>query len=223
VDAPDFIAAMGFSAVAAALALFLALVFSSYVKIVTVLSIVRFGLGVESLPAVVVTGGLALALSFFVMYPTLDAATTAMDRTVSASGRPVNDQVRAAAINAGLLQWKQFLDRHTHETEKMRFLQVAERIDGTAVDHQKPETPSASSWRVLAPAFLVSELKEAFATGLSLLLPFLIVDLVVAHVMLAIGLERLNPTSISFPFKLLLFVMVDGWALITANLAATYA
>ncbi len=226
-DAPSFFAMMGLSSVSLVLLLVLALLFSSYVKIVTVLSVLRLGLGFDGLASVLLGGGLALALTFFVMYPTLEQSSTAASRVLQQQGSTSNPLTQARAIEAGLIHWKGFLQKHTHAEEKKRFLDIASRLDSDmqskATLTQKVSEPSETSWRVLAPAFLVSELKEAFATGLSLFLPFLVVDLVVAHLLLAIGLERSDPAIVSFPFKLLLFVLVDGWGLITSNLVATYA
>lgn len=190
--------------------LFLVFVLSAYVKIVTVLGILRVGLGTDSIPSMLVTSGLAFVLSLFVMYPTLAAW----------GGAAAQQRGGAGYYRTGLDEWRQFLSAHAHSEEKTRFANLAARLDGAA----PPSAASAGeSWRVLAPAFLSSELKEAFATGLSLFMPFLVIDLLIATVLAGVGLERLNPVAVAFPFKLLLFVMVDGWSLITINLASTYA
>jgi flagellar biosynthesis protein FliP len=227
VDAPSFFAAIGLSAFSVGLLLILALTLSCFVKLVTVLGVVRMGLGFGGLPSVFITGGLAAALSFFIMFPVLEKSSRAMDEVFRSSSSGIDDQLRARAFDAGLAEWKTFLIRHAHRDEIDRFAEIAGRIDARA--ERSPAQPGSviegtlqDSWRVLTPAFIVSELKEAFATGLSLFLPFLIVDLVVAQLLLAVGLDRMNPATVSFPFKLLLFVMVDGWGLISANLAATY-
>lgn len=225
-DAPSFFAVLGLSSVSLVLLLILALLFSSYVKIVTVLSVLRLGLGFDGLASVLLGGGLALALTFFVMYPTLELSSEAASKVLRQESGDTS-LTQAKALEAGLVHWKSFLMKHTHAEEKKRFVQVANRLD-TEMNPSSSRTQVVSetletSWRVLAPAFLVSELKEAFATGLSLFLPFLVVDLVVAHLLLAVGLERSDPALVSFPFKLLLFVLVDGWGLITSNLVATYA
>ena len=97
------------------------------------------------------------------------------------------------------------------------------------IEEVKDEADSGSgngvidSWQVLAPAFLISELKRAFKTGLTLFLPFLVIELVVANILVAVGLTRLAPEYVALPFKILLFVVLDGWALITTNLVSTYA
>ncbi|MCB0345642.1 MAG: EscR/YscR/HrcR family type III secretion system export apparatus protein [Bdellovibrionales bacterium] len=188
----------------------LALLFSSYVKIVTVLGILRAGLGAGSVPAIVVTSGLALALSFFVMFPTLKGVTKAMH----AEARQGASQ--AEVLAAGVSRWKVFLEKHADEATTDAFAKLAAKSDGDAPEQH------VGSWRVLAPAFVVSELKRAFATGLSIFLPFLAIDLIVANVLVAIGLVHFSPLIASLPLKLLLFVVVDGWGLITTNLVETY-
>jgi len=213
------IAGLGLSVFAILLLALFALLFSSYVKIVTVLSIVRAGFGVHSLPSAFVTAGLALALSFFVMYPTLQESLRSMDSVIR-SGGASTDVRRARAIEAALPAWKDFLARNTDAEDLARFSEVAVKLD-QANQVEVAET-AVTSWRILAPAFLVSELKEAFITGLNLFLPFLVIDLCIASALVAVGVTRINPVLIALPFKLLLFVMVDGWTVITSNLVATY-
>ena len=227
-------ASLGLSALGLFALLLVCLIFSSYVKIVTVLGILRVGLGVGSLPSALVTAGLALALSFFIMLPTMQESAKVVDSYQRAKGNINSDFARAQALALAFGKWKEFLVRHSHSEQRKRFAGLARQID--SADSSPLGNPSAvgqesnknsaldeQSWRVLAPAFLVSELKEAFATGLSLFLPFLIIDLLVLNVLAAVGLDRMSSASVAFPFKLLLFVMVDGWALITANLVQTYA
>ena len=231
-DAAILFSIFGSSLLAFLVIVFLALLFSSYIKIVTVLSIVRVGLGAGSFPSAFVVGGLSMALAFFVMYPTIVDSTQAMDkvfqsRSAGQSWSGATDQVRAAALGSALDRWKLFLQAHAGKQEVDRFVDAAKRLDqGQTAAGVKTGADAAEvrsdSWRVLAPAFLVSELKAAFSTGLSLFLPFLIVDLLAATALAAIGLERLNPVLVALPIKLLLFVAVDGWSLITTNLVSTY-
>lgn len=222
-DAASIFAELGLSTIGALALLLGALLFSSYVKIVTVLGMVRAGLGIGSLPGAFVTGGLALAMSLLVMYPHLQASSSAIDQALQ--GRPAaNEHDRAAAINVGVERWKKFVQSQAHPAEVERFKGIAVRLNEKArkTDPGAVAAAPEQTWQVLAPAFIVSELKEAFQTGLSIFLPFLVVDLVMAALLAAIGLDRLNPLVVSFPFKVLLFVMVDGWTLITANLLGTY-
>jgi flagellar biosynthesis protein FliP len=214
---------LGFSALALLLLAVFALSLSAYVKIVTVLGIVRAGLGAESLPSALVTGSLAVVLSFFVMYPTLVRSGEAMEQVVRKMPGQSQDVVRGAALDAGLVVWKTFIKKHAGASEIERFSKTAEQLDAGRQGGSVEASKTGDSWRVLAPAFLVSELKEAFSTGLSLLLPFVIIDLLAATILGAVGLDRLSPAVVALPFKLLLFVMVDGWSLITSNLLASYS
>lgn len=211
----------GFSALSFLLILAIVLSLSCYIKIVTVLSILRAGLGMGSLPSVFVTGSLALALSFFVMYPTLSASARAADARLGGRAA-VNDQARTEALTSAFEVWKTFVRKHATPADVDRFAQIALKMDAGSVADVSSGALDRDSWRVLAPAFVISELKSAFATGLSLFLPFFVLDLLAASILAALSLEKLSPALVSFPFKLLLFVVLDGWSLITANLVATY-
>lgn len=210
---------LGLPLVSVLLLCFLALVFSSYVKIATVLGIVRAGFGFYSFPSALATTGLALALSFLVMYPTLDRAARAMDQVAREGYGEVERQARV--VDAGVEEWRRFVSTHAHDEEQERFAAVAAKLaQGSEATEQHN---LAEAWQVLAPAFLVSELKEAFSTGLSIFLPLLVIDLLVANILAALGLVQLSPMLVAFPFKLMLFVLVDGWSLVTTNLVTTYA
>jgi type III secretion protein R len=224
VDVVTFFSSSGFSALSLIILFFFILSLSSYIKIVTVLGIIRVGIGVGSLPSVFVTGVLSIALSFFVMYPTLQGSAKAYNQIIADSANVDSNELRVAALMESLEVWKDFLAKHSHRTEKDRFISIAHELDNN-IDEQIDISTSydENSLRILAPAFVISELKEAFATGLSLFLPFLVIDLVIANLLVAVGLTRLDPTYVAFPFKLLLFVLVDGWVLITSNLVLSYA
>lgn len=178
-----------------------ALCFSSYVKIATVFSIVRAGFGLNGLPSAFVTGSLAMVLSFFVMFPTLSASMQAMESNP------------ATRIDSGLNAWKPFLKLNSDEAVVEKFLEVAKK-DNIDTD--------SSSWRILAPSFLISELRDAFRTGLNLLLPFVLIDLLVAQILAVMGVARLEPLIISLPLKVALFVWLDAWSMISVNLVNTY-
>lgn len=209
---------LGFSAIALGLIVVLAVMLSSYVKLVTVLSIVRAGLGANNLPSAFVTTGLALMLSLLVMYPTIESATIAIDQKRS------TDEGSSASsfviLDPAMQVWKDFLKKHTGKKETEQFAKIAQELNKNS---EVKSSQLENSFRVLAPAFLVSELKAAFATGLNLFLPFLIIELLVANLLTGLGMPQLQPSFVSLPFKILLFVMVDGWTLITTNLVATYA
>jgi len=202
-----------------------ALVFSSFVKISTVLAILRSGLGFHSLPSSFVTGSLAITLSFFVMYPHLRDAASAIDKVVEGSS-VVSTSVKVQAIGAAGKEWKEFLLKHSDPELIKELALIANKIDqdSTAVGNDTAElSRETRDWRVLAPAFYLSELREAFSIGLKLFLPFLVIDLCVAHLLVALGVTRLEPSSVALPAKLLLFVALDGWSMIAGNLLSSYA
>ncbi len=199
-----------------------AITLSSYVKIATVLGVVRVGMGIGSFPGIFITGSLAFFLSLFIMFPTLEASINAAHQVVKRESLPP-EQVRVKAFVAGARVWGKFLHTHAEPEERVRFEQLARKLKFQDAQAENiPGETDSESFQVLAPAFIVSELKEAFATGLHIFLPFLVVELIVANLLVAVGLIQLNPTLVSFPFKLLLFVMADGWTLITGNLVLSY-
>jgi flagellar biosynthesis protein FliP len=183
-----------------------------------------------------VTMGLAICLTFSVMYPTMNEAFRQMDKVVRSAQGTITDKTRAEALNAGVLQWKSFLVHHAEADEVHKFSELADRLnrreslpgaeENSFDDAQPSNIPnqlSDISWQVAAPAYFVSELKRAFRIGLSLLMPFILIELLTATVLVAVGLDQLSPTFVSLPFKLLVFVAVDGWTLITTNLVSSYA
>jgi len=193
------------------------LLLSSFVKIVTVLGLVRVGLGVGSFPSAFVTGGLAIALSIITMMPTLLAVSQEMKSLAGASGKLAPSE-RTEALGRAASKWQDFLAQHAEEKDVARFSALQKEI----LKEEQQVSDESAGFGVYASAFLVTELREAFATGLTLFLPFLVVDLVIAQILLALGLVQLAPVLVALPFKLLLFVMVDGWGLITENLIRSY-
>lgn len=204
---------------------FVVILFCSYVKIATVLSVLRSGFGFFSVPSALVTGGLALVLAFFIVYPTLGGIAVEIDgQTQEQDGRLEAHQVAGIILS----HWKRFLVLHAGEAEKQRLKGVALQIDGKtnaseAVEQTVADDSSKESIRVLLPAFVITELREAFATGITILLPFFVIDLLVASLLAGMGLLQVSPYSAALPLKLLLFVMLDGWNMLTANLLASYA
>lgn len=228
-DVASFFTQLGLSALSVLMLLFLALLFSAYVKIVTALGVLRVGLGHYSLPSAFICSGLALVLTFFVMYPTLRDSSAAVDRVLRSRVGPISDTDRASALNAGIAEWKGFLVRHSAPEERLRFSELARKLDAKATDakgekrEDKAQADAAdSSWRIVAPAFLLTELKRAFSVGITIFLPFLVIDLVIVSAMVALGTDRLSPQLVALPLKLLLFVLVDGWGIITTNLITGY-
>lgn len=193
---------------------------TAFVKISTVLQIVRSAIGAQSVPSNTVVMALATALTLIAMAPVgqkiLDKATP----LVSAGGKGAPDTT--VLVDKGLEAvrepMREFLEKNASDKERGRFLAVA-RNARPEPDRAKV---AASDLSVLVPAFVTTELTEAFAVGFLVYLPFLIIDLVVANVLLALGMQMLNPTQVSLPFKLLLFVAIDGWGLLAQALVAGY-
>ncbi len=212
---------LGLPLVGAFVLCLLALVFSSYVKISTILSIVKLGFGFDSLPSSFVTASLALVLTYFVMYPQIKESNNVIAATIaSAKGAQDLEQKRVVGYSQAAEKWKSFIQKHAQQEEVNRFTNLALKLENKT--QQNPDLELAASWRVLAPSFVVSELKEAFKTGLNLFLPLLVVDLLVALILAAVDFNRLNPSLISLPLKILLFITLDGWSIITTNIISTY-
>ena len=202
---------------ALSLAPFAALLISSFTKIVVVLSIARSAMGTQNLPPSIVITGLAAVLSLHVMSPTLQASWAALRAGDGAL------EVATLTRRAGpaLAPIRAFLERHAEPQEIEAFAALAE-----AARDPELRPPDADSeglpFTVLLPAFLVSELSEAFHFGFLIFLPFLIIDLTVGTVLLSLGMHMLSPTTVSLPFKLLLFVAADGWRLLAEGLVSSY-
>lgn len=188
---------------------------TSFLKIAVVLSVARSALGAPQVPPNSAVTGLALLLTLSVMAPVGERAWLAARAGPPARG--VEETLAAAARAAGPL--RAFLERFARADDRRMFLDLARRLR----PEESRASASESDFAVLAPAFVISELRRAFTIGFLVFLPFLVVDLVVANVLLAMGLTQLSPTTLSLPFKLLLFVAVDGWALLARGLAAGYA
>ena len=191
---------------------------TAFVKISTVLQIVRSAIGAQSVPSSTVIMALAASLTLLAMAPVgqkiIDRATPLF------VGKETPDTVALVkgGIDAIREPMREFLRANASEKEKGRFLAVARDA--------RPEKDRAAvhgeDLPVLVPAFVVTELTEAFAVGFLIFLPFLVLDLVVANVLLALGMQMLSPTQVSLPFKLLLFVAIDGWGLLAHALVAGY-
>jgi flagellar biosynthesis protein FliP len=198
------------------------LFFSCWVKISTVFAILRLGLGFSGIPSLLVLAGLSFTLSVFVMFPTLENLSNVVDTkmktfntTTYENLQPKQQQELLQAISAS---WLTFLQKNTDQNDLERFTGLATELNGSP--EISPEL--ISSWRVVAPAFIISELKKAFSIAFSLFLPFLVIDLVVAAILAAVELTNLESQLVSLPFKLLLFVTIDGWGLIAGNLVKSY-
>jgi flagellar biosynthetic protein FliP len=182
---------------------------TSFVRIVVVLSLVRSAIGAASLPPNPVLTGLALVLTFVIMTPTIE--------------RIEHEALRPYA--AGTMSQRQFLERAVEPLRAFMLRQTKRRdIDVFAHVAHRPdrEAPERTPLTVLIPAFVVGELRSAFAIGVALYLPFVAIDLAVAAVLMGLGMFMLSPPIISLPCKLLLFVLVDGWALVCNGVVASF-
>jgi type III secretion protein R len=199
---------------ALALAPVAAVMLTSFLKIVVVLGIARSALGAPQIPPSSAVTGFALALTVLVMSPVADEAIAAAQRVPARGGvQGTLDIVSAAGEPV-----RTFLSRFARADDREVFLDLARRA-------RSPEARSQvlpGDFAVLVPSFVVSELRRAFTTGFLVFLPFLVVDLLVANVLLALGLSQMSPTAVALPFKLLLFVAVDGWKLLARGLVLGY-
>lgn len=183
---------------------------TSFTRIIIVFAILRQALGLQQTPSNQVLVGLSLFLTLFIMTPVLEQVH---ERAVQPY---LDDQLDAmGAVQQAVGPFRQFMLHQTRENDLNLFM----RISNTAPVAQPDEIP----FTVLVPAFVTSELKTAFQIGFMIFIPFLVIDLVVASVLMAMGMMMLSPVIISLPFKIMLFVLVDGWAMIIGTLAASFA
>lgn len=185
------------------------LMMSSFTRIIIVLSILRQALGLQQTPPNQVLVGLALFLSLFVMSPVIDTINVDAYSPYGEGEIPIEEAVsRSGDALHG------FMIKQTRQSDLKLFMELA--------DSPPIAEPEDIPFSILLPAFVTSELKTAFQIGFLIFLPFLIIDLVVASTLMALGMMMLSPTIISMPFKLLLFVLVDGWALTMGTLAGSF-
>jgi type III secretion protein R len=190
---------------------------TAFVKIATVLQIVRSAIGAQSVPSNTVIMALAAALTFIAMAPVGDRIAA---RAAPLMSKQLPDTVTLVSegIDAVREPMRDFLRANASDAERARFLDVAK----SARPPEQRAALSGEDLTVLVPAFVVTELTEAFAIGFLVYLPFLVIDLVVSNVLLALGMQMMSPTQVSLPFKLLLFVAIDGWGLLARSLVAGY-
>jgi type III secretion protein R len=202
------------------LAPFVAVMVTSFTKIVVVLSLLRNALGLQQSPPNVVLNGLAIVLSIYVMYPVGVQSMQAMQANNSMVTTPANMSASSvlAMADAAKEPLRQFLIRHSNPVERQFFLNSSKRL----LPEDQRGSISPTDFLVVIPAFTVSELTAAFQIGFLIFLPFLVIDLVTSNILQAMGMQMLSPTTISLPFKLLLFVLIDGWAKLVHGLVMTY-
>lgn len=187
----------------------LLLVTTSFTRIIVTLSILRQALGTQQTPPNQVLVGLALFMTLFIMAPTLKEINETAFAPYSNGTLSIED-----ASVRGLGVMKRFMLRHTRESD---LILMAELQGDKGYD-----SPEAVPATVLIPAFIISELRTAFTIGFLLFLPFLVIDIVVASVLMSLGMMMLSPTLISLPFKLLLFVVVDGWSMTISSIVESF-
>lgn len=196
---------------------FLFMSVTAFVKISTVLQIAKSAIGASSVPSTTVVMALAGALTVLAMAPVGEAIARRAAPALGAHDKGDTSALVMGGIEAVREPLREFLGKHASLKERTRFRLVASEIrhvDASAIDEH--------DLTILVPAFVVSELTAAFAIGFLIFLPFLVIDLVVANVLLALGMQMLNPTQVSLPFKILLFVAIDGWGLLAQALVAAY-
>ncbi|WP_288075146.1 flagellar type III secretion system pore protein FliP, partial [Marinobacter sp.] len=181
---------------------------TSFTRIIVVFAILRQALGLQSTPSNQILLGLTLFLTIFIMKPVLEEVNE-----VALQPYMQEELSSLEAVEQASQPFRKFMLAQTRESDLGLFMRIADEEYDTAED--------VSFW-VLLPAFVTSELKTAFQIGFILFIPFLIIDMVVASVLMAMGMMMLSPIIISLPFKIMLFVLVDGWALIMGTLAASY-
>jgi flagellar biosynthetic protein FliP len=186
------------------------LLMTAFTRIVIVLSLLRQALGTQAAPPNQVIIGLSLFLTFFVMGPTVDRVHAEAWQPFSA-----NEITFDEALARGEVPMREFMLKQTRQSDVQLFARLA----------KLPEDVSAEQvpFKVLVPAFVTSELKSAFQIGFLIFIPFLVIDMIVASVLMSLGMMMLSPVLVALPFKLMLFVLADGWNLLLGSLAASFA
>ena len=178
-------------------------------RIVVVLSFVRTGLGTQQTPPTQVIIGLSLFMTFFIMAPVFHQVNEEALQPL------FNDEIKLGeAYERAAVPFKEFMSKHTRQEDLALFLEYA--------DADPPESIEDIPLSALVPAFTISELKTAFQIGFMIFIPFLVIDMIVASVLMSMGMMMLPPVMISLPFKILLFVLVDGWSLVVKSLLQTF-
>jgi flagellar biosynthetic protein FliP len=182
---------------------------TAFTRIVVVLSLLRSALGTQGAPPNMVLIGLALFLTFFVMQPVLQHAWTAGLLPMSEGKVDTLEGLRLAAE-----PFRQFMSASVRPADLRLFLDLG----GMPTPASAADTP----WRALVPAFMIGEMRRAFEMGFLLYLPFLVIDMVVSSVLMSLGMMMLPPSAVSLPFKLIFFVLVDGWRLVAGSLVQSF-
>lgn len=211
---------------------FVAMIATSYLKIVVVMSLIRNALGIQSIPPNMVVNALAMILTFYIMAPVasesweiLRAELAAHRQAAPAATQPSTPAAsdgrwfETDAVAKAAEPFRAWLSAHTADRERAFFVNTAETLWGK---DGEPAVVDSESYYILLPSFCVSELTKAFQIGFLVYLPFIAIDIIVSNILLAMGMMMVSPVTISLPFKLLLFVMVNGWTLLIQGLVRGY-
>jgi len=186
------------------------LMMTGFTRIVIVLGLLRQALGTQSSPPNQVVIGLSLFLTLFVMGPTLDRVYQEAYQPYSRGAMSFEDAVGKAEV-----PMREFMQRQTRQSDYALFARLAKLEPGTKIED--------APFRVVVPSFVISELKTAFQIGFMIFIPFLIIDMVVSSILMSLGMMMLSPVLVALPFKIMLFVLADGWNLLIGSLASSFA
>ena len=184
---------------------------TSFPRFIIAFSILRSGMGLSTAPSNLVLVSMALFMTFYVMSPTFDKAWN--DGVQPLLQNQINETVAVQRIAE---PFRAFMSANTRDKDLSLFVEIARE------KNQSVGTPEAIDYRVLIPAFMLSEIRRGFEIGFLIVLPFLVIDMIVAAITMAMGMMMLPPTSISLPFKILFFVLIDGWNLLVGSLVRSF-
>ena len=194
---------------------FLIVMGTCFVKLIVVFALVRNALGIQSIPPNIALHGLAMVMTIYIMMP------VGMESYENLAGQDFTLEDTAsleAAASVAIVPYRKFLSRHASDSQLDFFIETAGTLWGEEYEHEL----TRDNMFILIPAFVVGELTSAFEIGFLIYLPFIVVDLVISNILLAMGMMMLSPMTISLPFKLLLFVFLDGWSRLIQGLVLSY-
>ncbi len=195
---------------------FLVVMGTSFVKIIIVFSLVRNALGIQQIPPNMALHGLALILTFYIMAP---VGLQSYENITSQEFTMEDRGSLKSAFLRGLSPYREFLSKHSSDSERAFFMDTARELWAEEYHQEVHE----DNMLILLPSFIVGELTIAFEIGFLIYLPFIVIDLIVSNILLAMGMMMLSPMTISLPFKLLLFVFIDGWTRLVHGLVLSYS
>lgn len=194
---------------------FIAVIATSFIKIIVVLQLIRNALGIQQIPPTMTLNGLAIILTLYIMAP---VGIQAFEQLAGRDLQGMETAELTRTLHTAAEPFRQFLDRYAAPRHQEFFLETAKRLWPAQATKDLDE----QHFLVLIPAFTVSELTNAFEVGFLLYLPFIAIDLIISNILLAMGMMMVSPMTISLPFKLLLFVMLDGWTRLIQGLVLSY-